>query len=53
LLASLNADIIVVNKQRGKDFTVGKDFTWIYSIEYSMEGDHADDYLRQYRLEIF
>jgi hypothetical protein len=47
LLTPLNADVVTITTKRGKDFE------WIYILDYSMGGDYDETYAHKYRLEIF
>ena len=47
LLTPLNADVVTITTKRGKDFD------WIYILDYSMGGDYDESYTHKYRLEIF
>ena len=47
LLTPLNADVVTITPKRGKDFA------WLYILDYSMGGDYDEGYAHKYRLEIF
>jgi hypothetical protein len=47
LLTPLNADVVSIITKRGRDFD------WVYMLDYSMGGDYDENYTHKYRLEIF
>jgi hypothetical protein len=47
LLTALNADVVTITTKRGKNFD------WLYILDYSMGGDYDESYTHKYRLEIF
>lgn len=47
LLTALNADVVTITTKRGRDFE------WLYILDYSMGGNYDENYAHKYRLEIF